>query len=87
MEKKLLKQGWQEHVRKAEEHAQGIKGYCREHGLGNSQFHYWKKKLSKRPEARFTPVEIVAPKIKMARSLPDAIWLADFLRAYERGGA
>ncbi len=86
MEKKLSKQqGWQEHVRKAEEHAEGIKGYCREHGLGNSQFHYWKKKLRIRP--RFTPVEIVAPKARVPRPLPDATWLAEFLRAYERGGA
>jgi transposase-like protein len=85
MEKKLSKMEWREHVRKAEEHAQGIKGYCREHGLVNSSVHYWKKKWEKKLP-QFTPVEIVPAKRNAAR-LPDVKWLADFLRAVERGGA
>lgn len=86
MEKKLSKKEWQEHVRGAEDHAEGIQGYCREHGLGNSSFHYWKKKLGKRLVAQFTPVEIL-PARASVRALPDAMWLAEFLRAYQGGGA
>jgi hypothetical protein len=86
MEKKLMEKEWRAHVRGAEEHAEGINAYCREQGLKNPALHYWKKKLGG-PAAKFTSVEIVAPKARQARPLPDAAWLADFLRAYERGGA
>ena len=92
MEKKLSKMEWQEHVKRAGGHAEGIKGYCREHDLGNSSFHYWKKKLGMKspppmPPPRFTPVEIVPATRAGARQLPNAAWLAEFLHAYGRGGA
>lgn len=74
---------WQRHIEAAVNHAQGIKGYCREKGLRNSSFHYWKKKLEGRPLGReaFAAVEVISPP-RQESGMPDPRWLAEFLRAY-----
>lgn len=79
MEKKLKKKDWQQHLEKAAVHPQGVKGYCRDHSLANSSFHYWKKKFSlpKTPHVKpFAAVELVRP---ATQKLPDPKWLAEFL--------
>jgi hypothetical protein len=81
MEKKLTKTDWRGHLEKAEAHPQGVKGYCREHALVNSTFHYWKKKLANpkaAPAEAFAAVEIARPADRGSK-LPDPRWLAEFL--------
>jgi len=72
---------WEKHLLAAAAHTGGIKGYCREHGIGNSRIHYWKKKLSTSCEAKapaFARVEVVPG---ARQELPDPKWLAEFLLA------
>jgi hypothetical protein len=85
--RKFSKEEWQIHLSAADKHPQGIKGYCREHGIANSRFHYWKKKLLSKGEAKaptFARVEVL-PAREPAEKLPNPKWLAEFLRAYAAG--
>ena len=84
---KIEREGWAERVEAASRHPGGVSGYCREHGIGRSRLHYWKKNLAeqKKSAARVAPfarVEVVAAKASWAPSLPDARWLAEFLARY-----
>jgi hypothetical protein len=64
-----------------------VSGYCREHGIGRSRFHYWKKNLAEQKKsaasiAPFARVEVVSAEASGAPALPDARWLAEFLARY-----
>jgi transposase-like protein len=79
-------ENWADRVKEAKKSPGGIAKYCRENGIVKSNFYYWKKKLaetSASPEGAspFARVQII-PKIEDPANLPNAKWLAEFLRAY-----
>jgi len=86
MEKKSKQEEWKRRFVEAQAHPNGIKGYCRENGIHNSRFHYWKKKLESRSVVKpaFSRVEVIAKKSEN-RKLPDPKWLAEFLLALSEG--
>jgi transposase-like protein len=43
---------WQKIIREAATSGLSIRQFCREHGLGESQFHWWQRKLKERRQER-----------------------------------
>jgi hypothetical protein len=87
---KIKKSDWCRHLELAKKHSRGIKGYCRENGIKNSRFHYWKNKLENRSVMpvssgrAFAAVEVVSA--RRGSAMPDPKWLAEFLVALSSGG-
>ncbi len=90
MEIKAIKSSeWRRHLNLAKEHPRGIKGYCRENGIKNSRFHYWKNKLENKSimpvssSKAFAAVEVVS--VRRGCAMPDPKWLGEFLVALSGG--
>lgn len=80
---------WTQHIRAAESFKGTKKEYCRRAGIKYGSLSAYRKKLgyTKRvlPEkSNFTKVEVTKPQTKKSAELPEAEWLARFLKAWTR---
>ena len=81
------KEYWTQHIRAAEDFKGTNKEYCRRVGIKYGNLSSYSKKLgfTKRAEPKksnFTTVEIAKPQTKKSAELPEAEWLAKFLKAW-----
>lgn len=61
---------WRRRIAEQSHSGQSIQAYCKQHGLANASFHYWKRRL--RSEARnFLPIGVVASPSTVAIDGPD----------------
>lgn len=79
---------WQEHVRLASEHEDGVTSYCRTAGISVKGLGYWRKKFERKPRTNphqrsaFIPVQVLASEdavSSLGRERPDAKWVADII--------
>ena len=82
---------WRAHVEARGSFAGSTKEYCRQHGLKESQYYSWKRRLSSEDKASpFAKVNLARAKpqaVKVRESkLPDPEWTAKFLLALTSGG-
>jgi hypothetical protein len=77
---------WQERVRQADKHPEGLSAYCRANNVSLGALNYWRNKgrpklptVARRPA--FIPIQVMAAETEVrSPSLPDAKWLADLIR-------
>ncbi|MBL9085024.1 MAG: hypothetical protein JNK76_24685 [Planctomycetales bacterium] len=61
---------WRRRIAEQVHGGQSIQAYCKQHGLANASFHYWKRRL--REEAKgFVPVGVVAAPSTLALEGPN----------------
>jgi hypothetical protein len=92
-------QFWSEHSRKFAASAQTLQSYCAEQKISHHTFSYWRAELkrvhgtksaAKKSQSKFVPIRIAEPPpvhqtTIQIRELPDAKWVADFMRHFLRG--
>ena len=75
---------WAEEVALFAKHTGSLAGFCRSRGLTEIRFRYWEQKLRKPGKSKTVLVSpFVAMKVEPKLSgvaLPDARWLAEFLK-------
>jgi len=84
-------QYWMEHSRNFAASMQTLKAYCAEQKISHHTFSYWRAEIKKEhggkganlPQSKFVPVSI-APlprrEAPIRTELPDAKWVAEFIR-------
>jgi len=76
---------WQERVRQANQHPEGLSAYCRANDISIGALNYWRKKeQSKSPalaqRSAFVPIQVMAAETEVpAPRLPDSKWVADLI--------
>jgi hypothetical protein len=85
------KEFWQGHVEAAENFSGSMSAYCKQNGLAQSQFCYYRKKFLKKSKfAEVKPVPAPVAEVRQKEStsqqqkLPDAKWLAALIRELVR---
>ena len=58
-----LERTWRQHLRRQEASGQTARGYCRQHGLAETAFHYWRRTIAERDRQarRATPAPAFVP--------------------------
>src|SRR5262245_30981936 len=64
-----LEQTWRQHLQRQQTRGQTARAYCRQHGLAETAFHYWRRTIAERdrvarqatPAPRFVPITVVGP--------------------------
>jgi len=87
-----LEQTWRQHLQRQKASGQTARAYCREHGLAETAFHYWRRTIAERdqesrraaPAPTFVPVTVVGP--AMAAGSAIEIRLAGGHRVRVRAG-
>lgn len=76
-----IRKRWQGIIAEAEQHPVSVKAYCRENGISAPSLYIMRGKLRKNQELKksFSRVEILES--RNAR-LPDAEWVATFVRSF-----
>ena len=88
-----LERTWRQHLRRQEASGQTARAYCRQHGLAETAFHYWRRTIAERdrqagrsaPTPAFVPV-IVADRSPVAGATPIDVRLAGGHRVRVRAG-
>ncbi len=90
-----LEQSWRSHLKRQASGGTTIRSYCREHGLQEASFHYWRRVIAERDRQSatstapttpaFLPVAIIEPTAQPLNS-PIDIRLADGRRVRVRPG-
>ncbi len=91
-------QYWSEHSRRFAASSQTLKAYCAEQKISHHTFSYWRGAIKKEnvgdseklPRSKFVPVNITAtPRAEAPTNtrLPDAKWVADFVRHFLQGAS
>lgn len=61
---------WRRRIAEQSHGGQSIQAYCKQHGLANASFHYWKRRLCNEATS-FLPVGVVASPLTIAIDGPD----------------
>jgi hypothetical protein len=73
-ERKQKESFWRKHVKRQRSGGESVRGYCREHGLKEPAFYWWRRELARREaiptRPSFVPVEVVADPVAIEISLP-----------------
>jgi len=92
---KSIKEFWIEHIKAAEAFDGTLKDYCQQHDLKMGSMSSYRtklgysvrrRKLLKKKKSDFIPVKVSPnrPILAVSLKLPDPIWLAEFLKAWDK---
>ncbi len=85
---------WKKRISDFELSGMTIADFSRTHGFSLQQYYYWKNKIIKKqatpvspptPQASQSPLIKVIPQPLPISTLPDPIWLANFIKALHEG--
>jgi transposase-like protein len=65
-----LEQTWRQHLQRQEASGQTARAYCRQHGLAETAFHYWRRTIAQRDRQarRSSPVPAFVPVVVAGRA-------------------
>lgn len=80
---------WQERVKQANRHPEGLTAYCRAHNVSLGALKYWRKKDQAKPPVpafvqqrrpAFIPIQVMETENEIqSQRLPDSKWVADLI--------